>query len=196
MVTSAADYDPTTAARETDRPVRPRRLRLFAVVALLVATLDLVSKVVVVSKLSEHDPVRLLGGGVYLIETRNSGAAFSVGTGATVILTVVALLVVAVILRTARRMYSAGWAVALGLVLGGAVGNLIDRVFRGPGPGRGHVVDWISVFAADGHVWPVFNVADSAIVCGAILAAIMAIRGIDLDGSRATHGSSRADSVR
>ena len=152
--------------------------------ALLVLAADIVSKALVVAYLSDRAPIRLLGGAVFLVETRNSGAAFSVGTGATVVLTIVALAVVAVILRTARRLYSPAWAVALGLVLGGALGNLVDRLFRAPGPGRGHVVDWISLFAEDGHVWPVFNVADSAIVCGALLAALLAVRGIDLDGSR------------
>jgi signal peptidase II len=94
----------------------------------------------------------------------------------------VALTVVVFILRTAGRMRSAGWAVALGLVLGGALGNLADRMFRAPGVGRGHVVDWISLFSPDGHVWPIFNLADSAIVSGAVLAAILALRGIDIDG--------------
>jgi signal peptidase II len=79
-------------------------------------------------------------------------------------------------------MRSAGWAVALGLILGGALGNLTDRIFRAPGIGRGHVVDWISVFSSDGHVWPIFNLADSAVVCGAVLTAVLAIRGIDIDG--------------
>src|SRR5436305_526141 len=83
-------------------------------------------------------------GAIYLVETRNSGAAFALGTGATAVLTVIALAVVAIILRTARRMYSVGWAVALGLILGGALGNIVDRLFREPGVGRGHVVDWIS----------------------------------------------------
>ena len=73
---------------------------------------------------------------------------------------------------------------ALGLVLGGALGNLVDRIFRSPGVLRGAVVDWISVFGPDGRVWPVFNVADSAIVCGGILGAILAVRGIEFDGSR------------
>jgi signal peptidase II len=126
----------------------------------------------------------LLGGALYLLETRNAGAAFSVGTGATIVLTVVALIVIAVIVRAARRMRSKAWAVALGLILGGALGNLIDRLFRSPGPGRGHVVDWISLFSSDGHIWPVFNLADSSIVCGAITAAIVALLGIDFDGSR------------
>ena len=70
-------------------------------------------------------------------------------------------------------MRSRGWAVALGLVLGGALGNLADRIFRAPGVLRGHVVDWISLFGPDGEHWPIFNLADSAIVCGAVLAAVL-----------------------
>jgi signal peptidase II len=131
---------------------------------------------------ADHEPVRLLSGAIYLVQTRNSGAAFNVGTGATVVLTVIATAIVVVILRTARKMRSTGWAVALGLILGGALGNLTDRIFREPGIGRGHVVDWISLFSNDGHVWPIFNVADSAVVCGAVLTAVLAIRGIDIDG--------------
>jgi signal peptidase II len=165
-------------------PTRRRRVGLFATVAVVVLVLDIVSKVLVAANLEDHAPVRLLWGGIYLVETRNSGAAFAFGTGATAVLTVVALGVVAIILRTARRMYSVGWAIALGLILGGALGNIVDRLFRAPGVGRGHVVDWISLFASDGHVWPIFNLADSAIVCGAFVAAIVALRGIELDGSR------------
>jgi signal peptidase II len=165
---------------------RPRRVLLFAAVAVVAVGLDALSKVLVVAHfrggLQEHPPVRLLGGAIYLVETRNSGAAFSLGTGATFVLTAIALAVVAFILRTASRMRSTGWAVALGLVLGGAIGNLIDRIFREPGVGRGHVVDWISLFSRDGHVWPIFNLADSAIVCGAVLSALLALLGIDIDG--------------
>lgn len=165
------------------------RIALFAAVAVLVLALDIVSKVLVVANLPEtHRPVRILGGFVYLDQVRNSGAAFSLGTGFTVILTVVAVVVVVVIVRTAKRMRSTGWAVALALVLGGALGNLTDRVFRAPGVGRGHVVDWISLFSPYGDKWPVFNVADSAIVCGAILAALLALLGIDLNGRKTRHG--------
>ena len=163
---------------------KPRRVLLFGIVAGIAIALDAVSKAIVVAHFSHgvHPPSRLLGGAVYLVETRNSGAAFSLGTGATVVLTVIALAVVVFILRTAGRMRSTGWAIALGLVLGGAVGNLADRLFRAPGVGRGHVVDWISLFSDDGHVWPIFNIADSAIVCGAVLAAVLALCGIDIDG--------------
>jgi signal peptidase II len=160
---------------------------LFALVAVIVLALDVISKVLVAANLpmtpvEKH--VRLLGGAIYLDQTRNSGAAFSLGTGFTVILTLVALAVVVVIVRTASRMRSTGWAIALGLVLGGALGNLVDRIFRSPGFGRGHVVDWISVFGPDAERWPIFNLADSAIVCGAILAAVLALIGIEIDGHR------------
>jgi signal peptidase II len=188
-----ADGDPPTTSSEATPVSASRRNRLpgalsvFIAVAMTALTLDVVSKVIVAAKLSkqmagEQQPVRILFGAIYIDQTRNSGAAFSVGTGATVALTVVAVAVIAIILRTARRMRSSGWAVALGLVLGGALGNLIDRLFRTPGIGRGHVVDWISLFGPDGAHWPIFNLADSAIVCGAVLAAILALRGIDLDG--------------
>ena len=90
-----------------------------------------------------------------------------------------------VIVRTARRLFSTGWAVALGPGPGRGLGNLIDRIFRDPGFLRGGVVDFLSVFAPDGRVWPVFNVADSAIVCGGILGALLALRGIEFDGTRA-----------
>ena len=70
-------------------------------------------------------------------------------------------------------------------MLGGALGNPNDRLFREPGFGRAAVVDWISLFSDDGHIWPIFNLADSAIVCGAVLAAILALRGVDIDGSGA-----------
>lgn len=169
---------------------------LFGLVAAAALALDIVSKVIVAAKLGDGHDVRLLAGAIYLVETRNSGAAFSVGTGATVVLTLVALAVVAFILRTAGRMRSVGWAVALGLVLGGALGNLVDRLFREPGIGRGHVVDWISLFSNDGHVWPIFNLADSAIVCGAILAAVLAVRGIDIDGAAGRAERGRRDAAQ
>ena len=147
--------------------------------------LDLASKLVVVATIAPGEDIRVLGGLLYLTQWRNVGAAFSFAEGATVLFSLIAVAVAVVIVRTARRLYSTGWAVTLGLVLGGAVGNLVDRVFRDPGFLRGGVVDFLSVFAPDGRIWPVFNVADSAIVCGGILGAVLALRGIEFDGTRA-----------
>jgi signal peptidase II len=166
-------------------------MRLFFGTALVALTADLVSKVLVVANIGPTDPgVRLLGGAVYLVQARNSGAAFSVGTGATVVLTGISLVVIGIVLRAARRLTSTGWAVALGLVLGGAVGNLADRLFRAPSPGKGHVVDWISVLANDGHVWPIFNLADSAIVTGGVLAVLLSLRGVEFGAERRPGGNS------
>ncbi|GLW63172.1 hypothetical protein Arub01_14160 [Actinomadura rubrobrunea] len=148
-------------------------------VALVALTLDAVSKIIVVAALSDREPIRLLGGLLTLRETRNSGAAFSIGTGYTIIFTLIACAVVAAILRTARNLRSLPWAVCLGLLLGGAVGNLVDRLLRAPAPLKGHVVDWIEL-----PYWPVFNLADSAIVCGGALAVVLAARGLQLDGTR------------
>ena len=183
-----ADETSTPAPVQDSAPRAPR-IALFATIALLTLVLDVVSKVLLVANLPvDHLPVRTLGGAVYVQQTRNSGAAFSFGTGFTVVLTLVAVAVVIFIVRTASRMRSTGWAVALALILGGALGNLADRVFRSPGFGRGHVVDWISLFGPDAKYWPIFNVADSAIVCGAILAALLALIGVDIDGRRQARG--------
>jgi signal peptidase II len=163
---------------------RPRTVLLLGLAAVVLA-LDVASKVLVVATMTEGQNIRLLGGLVYLSFYRNPGAAFSFAEGATVLFSLLAIAVAVVIVRTARRLFSTGWAVALGLVLGGALGNLVDRLFRGDGLLRGAVVDFISVFGPDGRVWPIFNVADSAIVCGGILGAVLALRGIEFDGSRA-----------
>jgi signal peptidase II len=97
------------------------------------------------------------------------------------VFTAVAVAVIVVIVRTARRLGSTAWAISLGLLLGGATGNLADRIFRAPGPGRGAVVDFI-----DFRVWPVFNLADSAIVCGGLLAVLLSMRGVEIEGTPAS----------
>ena len=171
--------DPEHQTPRTEAPSRVgSRIPVFAGVAVTALLLDLLTKALVVAHISpDSDGVRLLGGALYLVQARNSGAAFSVGTGATVVLTAISLIVVVVIVRAARRLTSVLWAVSLGLVLGGALGNLTDRFFRAPSPGKGHVVDWISLFANDGHIWPIFNVADSCIVIGGALAVLQSVRG-------------------
>ncbi len=165
--------------------MRRPRTRLLLTLAAAVLAADLATKLLVVATIDPGENTRLLGGLVYLTQARNTGAAFSLAEGFTVVFTLIAVTVAVVIVRTARRLASTGWAVALGLVLGGAVGNLIDRVFRDPGFLRGGVVDFVSVFAPDGEVYPIFNVADSAIVCGGVLGAYLALRGVEFDGTRA-----------
>ncbi|HYO36135.1 MAG TPA: signal peptidase II [Geodermatophilus sp.] len=176
---------PEDVAEPAAPPARRPRTRLLLVLAALVLLADLATKLLVVATVEPGENIRVLGGLVYLTQARNTGAAFSLAEGFTVVFTVIALAVAVVIVRTARRLASTGWAVALGLVLGGAVGNLVDRVFRDPGFLRGGVVDFVSVFAPDGEVYPIFNVADSAIVCGGLLGAVLALRGVEFDGTRA-----------
>jgi signal peptidase II len=168
---------PTTAHRT--------KMRAFLVTALVALILDIVSKTIVVANLAPDDKsIRLLWGAVYILQARNSGAAFSVGTGATVMLTAISVVVVVIIVRVARRLTSTPWAISLGLVLGGALGNLVDRFFRAPSPGKGHVVDWISVFADNGGVFAIFNLADSSIVIGGAIAVLLSLRGVDFNGGR------------
>lgn len=168
-------------------PVGPRSGRaivLLVVAAAGVLAADVIAKILAVAHLSNRAPVTLIPHVLDLELTRNPGAAFSLAGGATILFTLVALVVVAVIARTARGLRSRAWAVVLGLLLGGALGNLSDRIFRAPAPLRGHVVDWIHL-----HHWPVFNLADSSIVVGAVLAVILSAVGIGIDGRRAATGS-------
>jgi signal peptidase II len=180
-------------------PSRPRsRVLLLGGLAALVLVGDVLTKIAAVANLEGRQPVELLGGAVYLVLVRNPGAAFSLATGYTWVLSLVAVAVVVVIARIARRLRSTGWAVALGLVLGGALGNLSDRIFRAPAPLMGHVVDVVSLFAPDGSVWPVFNLADSCIVTGGVLLVLLALTGRELDGTRAVrqHAAAKAEGER
>lgn len=169
----------TTQTPHTSPAGHRRRLVVLVSVALAVLATDIISKVVVVTTLENRLPVRLLGGLLQLRVTRNPGAAFSIGgPSVTVVFALIALGVIVFILRTSRRIQSLAWTITLGLLLGGATGNLTDRVFRWPGPFRGWVVDWIQL-----PHWPVFNVADSCIVCGGVLAVLLAVRGVRIDGT-------------
>ncbi|MFD1831985.1 MULTISPECIES: signal peptidase II [Streptomyces] len=168
--------DPTGAAADGGRG--RRRITELAVVAAVAYALDLITKIVVVEKLEGHDPIEVIGTWLRFQAVRNPGAAFGIGEALTVVFTVIAAAVIVVIVRIARKLYSTPWAVALGLLLGGALGNLTDRVFRSPGMFQGHVVDFI----APAH-FAVFNLADSAIVCGGVLIVLLSFRGLDPDGS-------------
>ena len=158
---------------------RPRRLGLLLVVAAVVLAADAIPKAVAVAEVTGRAAVGLLDGLLHLALVRNAGAAFGLGGGATVLFTLVAVAVVVVIARTAPRLRSLPWAVTLGLLLGGAAGNLADRLLRDPGPLRGRVIDWIQL-----PHWPVFNLADAAIVSGGVLAVLLSGKGIGVDGTR------------
>jgi len=194
-VTADPTADPTAgspapAGPEQVLPAHSHRLAVLLLVtagAALVA--DVVSKVVAVAQLSDRlIPVDLVPGVLDLELTRNSGAAFSTGRSATLLFSLIAVVVVVAIVRTLPRLASAGWAVSLGLLLGGALGNLIDRTARAPGFGRGEVVDWIHL-----HHWPVFNLADSAIVIGGVLAVLLTARGTPATRDRATRDLATQD---
>ncbi|WP_325048992.1 signal peptidase II [Marinitenerispora sediminis] len=158
---------------------KPRRFVLLLIVAAVALAADYATKEIALARFSPQDPVELLGGLLRFTLIFNPGAAFSIGTGVTWLLTLIALGVVVYILRVARTLRSTGWALALGLILGGASGNLMDRFFREPAPLHGWVVDWIQL-----PNWPVFNIADSCIVTGGVLVVILAFRGINPDGTR------------
>jgi signal peptidase II len=144
----------------------------------VVLAADVISKVIVVATLTENVPVRVIGSVLRLDYIRNPGAAFSLGAGGyTVVFTLIAAAVIVAILRMARTLASRRWAVALGLLLGGALGNLTDRIARGPGPLRGWVVDFIQL-----PHFAVFNVADSAICCGGALMVLLTVLGLRPDG--------------
>jgi signal peptidase II len=151
---------------------------VLASVAVTAYLLDLATKIMVVLWLEPRAEIPVFGEWLTLHAVRNSGAAFGMGQALTVVFTCIAAIVVVVILRLARKLYSVPWAIALGLLLGGALGNLTDRIFRAPGVFQGAVVDFI----APKH-FAVFNLADSAIVCGGILIVLLSFRGLDPDGT-------------
>ncbi|HEY3609703.1 MAG TPA: signal peptidase II [Pseudonocardiaceae bacterium] len=159
-----------------------RRLAVLIGVALLALALDVTTKALVVAHLEGRAPVTVLRGVLYLDVSRNPGAAFSMATGLTWVFSLVAVAVVVTIVWIARRLRSVGWSIAIGLVLAGALGNLLDRIFRAPGPLRGHVVDFISVFRPWGESFAIFNLADSCLTVGAVLIVLLALLGKDYDG--------------
>ncbi|MFB8004588.1 signal peptidase II [Nocardia sp. NPDC056000] len=179
--TPAAAESAISAAAESDTAAaQPLRLRTLLIVAAVLLGLDLLTKCLVVAKMTPGRPIHIIDDVVRLTLVRNPGAAFSMATGMTWLLTLVAAAVVIGVVRIGRTMRSLPWAIGLGMVLGGALGNLIDRLFRAPGPLQGHVVDFVAV-----GWWPVFNVADSAIVCGAALLVALTVFGFEPDGTRA-----------
>lgn len=183
---------PTTTDDSLDAPsVHPRRrgllIALFSIAA-VVLVLDQVSKAWALDALADGHRRQLVGDLLGLQLVFNPGAALSIATGMTWLLTIVATVVIVVVVRASRRIGSRAWAIALGLLLGGALGNLVDRWIREPGPARGHVVDFI----AYAH-WFVGNVADIAIVVAAVMVVFLAATGVHIDGTRDGHGRDEAD---
>lgn len=184
------DVASSLATRSRARPVA---LAVMATTAVFVLGLDVATKQLALTNLADGRSVKLLGGLLYLTLTYNSGAAFSIGGNYTVIFPIVTVVVVGGIVWLSRQLRSLPWALSLGLILGGAFGNLMDRVFREPGPLRGHVVDFLSFLNDSGQGFAIFNLADSALVCGVVLAVLLELTGRRRDGTRMRHSDRDAD---
>lgn len=159
-------------------PSTRRALTWLAGAAAVAYLVDQGSKAWAVRALADND-VALVGDLLTLHLTRNPGAAFSMGTEFTVLLTFVAITAVIVILVLARRVKSPLWGFGLGILLGGVAGNLTDRLLRDPAPFRGHVIDFLQL-----PHWPIFNVADMCINVAAGVIVVQTLRGVHLDGTR------------
>lgn len=145
-----------------------------------VVILDQVTKAWAVAELQGEPPIQVIGTWLQWSFATNSGAAFSLGSGNTWLFTAFAAVIISAVLWYTPRVGNRWWALALGLVLGGGTGNFIDRLLREPSFGQGHVIDFIRV-----PNWPVFNIADMAVVSGAALAVLLSMRGVDARGPSA-----------
>ncbi len=187
MTSTRSDGDEAVDVRPAGQTASVRTaLGVLVGVAVVMVALDQWVKQLALDALSDGHHVRILGGLVYFDLTFNAGAAWSFGTGFTFVFPIIAIVISGVIVWLGRTVRSWPWALSLGLILGGAVGNLCDRLFREPGPFQGHVVDMISVFAPNAEKFPIFNVADSSLTVGVILAIGLELFGFRRDGTRAT----------
>ncbi len=190
--------DPLSGSTATERTERLRPMMgpliIVIAVALFVWGLDQATKQWALSSLTPGQPEPVIGEALQWLLVRNSGAAFSIASGATWIFTVVAFAVLGVLLWLAPRIRSRVWVLVFGLVLGGTIGNLTDRLFREPGFGVGHVIDFIWT------PWmmpAIYNVADCAIVVGMCAFVVLTLFDVHLDGTRGEKASStEVDSVR
>jgi signal peptidase II len=153
--------------------------------AVAVVLIDQAAKLWAVASLEGQPDRQIVGDLLRFSFVRNPGAAFGLGGGATIVFSIVAVIVVVVLVRMSTKLVSYWWGVALGLMLGGATGNLIDRVFRDPAALKGHVVDFLRL-----PNWPVFNVADMALVTSAVLIVALSVFNVPYDRPR--HAESRA----
>jgi signal peptidase II len=169
--------------------VSVRAIAALAFAAVVVVAADQVVKAVVVANLPYGQVVPVLGRALQFLYVRNPGAAFSFAVNMTWVFSVVSAAVVVAIIVFARRIRSMWWAIVLGMLLGGALGNLLDRLFREPGFGRGHVVDFIST------PWmmpAIYNVADSFICVSMVVFVLLVVLGVNLDGTRTVSEKRRA----
>ena len=169
--------------------VRVAAIVLVTAVAVAVYALDQLSKFLITQNLAEGESVKVLGDVLQFHFVRNAGAAFSLASGSTWFFSIVAAGVAIFIIWYARRIRSLSWAILFGMLLGGTLGNLTDRLFREPSFGLGHVVDFIQVWGFNA----IFNIADSFIVSSMGLFIILTVRGVRLDGKRTAR---KGDSVR
>ena len=172
----AESAEPTARARR----VSARALAVLGLVAALLYTADRVTKIVVVNNLVLGESVPFIGDLLRLRYVENPGAAFSLGSGTTWVFAIIATAVAVFIVVFARRIRSTAWAVVFGLLLGGTLGNLTDRLTREPGFGRGYVVDFFELWGFPA----IFNIADVAIVSSMAVFIILTIRGVALDGTK------------
>ncbi|KAD3633261.1 signal peptidase II [Arthrobacter yangruifuii] len=184
MTTSSAQTPDSTGAGHGRAR---RRLPALVMLALAAAAVvfDQLTKLWVVRTMTEGQITDVLPPVLRWHFIRNPGAAFSIGTDYTWVFTIIMVLACGFLLYLMFRVRSLAWATALGLVLGGAMGNLTDRLFREPSFGQGHVVDFIAL-----PNFAIFNIADSCVVCGVILVCLLTLRGIGMDGARIPSGKS------
>lgn len=172
MPQALRNHGSVNGTQEAEKTSRHRAGMLMVGLGVLVALIDQLTKIWAVAALTERVGVPVIGDTVQLLLIRNSGAAFSFATDATPLLSALAAAVVLGLLWYSTKVRNAWWASGLGLVLGGAAGNLVDRLVRAPGFLHGHVVDFVSV-----GWWPIFNVADSALTIGVVVLAVAVVLG-------------------
>lgn len=167
-------------AADARAKVSARAIVALTVVAVIVYALDQIAKALVVANMTEGQHVDVLGPLLVFEYVRNSGAAFSIGEGSAWIFTIIATGVLVFVIWYARRIRSFAWAVLFGLLLGGLLGNLSDRIFRAPGIFVGEVVDFLRIPLLPA----VFNLADTAITASMVMFLLLTILGVGLDGKR------------
>ncbi|MCY0904251.1 signal peptidase II [Arthrobacter sp. H14-L1] len=181
--------DASAAAGRLGRRRGPLTLTL-AGFAVLAYVLDQLTKWWVSSTMTDGQITQVFPPVLSWHYIRNSGAAFSIGENVTWLFTIVMAAVAIGIVVQARKLGSVWWSVAMGMLLGGALGNLTDRLFREPSFGMGHVVDFIAL-----PNFAIFNVADSAVVGSVILICILTLKGIPFGGKVPPADAATVDSA-